>query len=47
MTKGEQEAREQLRETKRELKKNQKELDRKEKALAEMAAIIALQKKTA
>ena len=47
MTKGEQEAREQLRELKKEFKKNQKELDRKDKALAEMAAIIALQKKTA
>ena len=47
MTKGEQQAREELKAIKKELKMNQKELDRKDKALAEMAAIIALQKKTA
>ncbi len=46
VTKGEKELREELRETKKQLKQHQKELNRKEKALAEMAAIIALQKKT-
>lgn len=46
MTKGEQQAREELKVIKKELKKNQKELVRKDKALAEMAVIITLQKKT-
>lgn len=46
MTKGEQQAREELREAKKQLKKQQRELDRKEKALAELAAIVTLQKKT-
>lgn len=46
MTKGEQQAREELREAKRQIKQQQRELDRKEKALAELAAIVTLRKKT-
>lgn len=46
MTKGEQQAREELREAKKQIKRQQKELERKEKALAELAAIVTLQKKT-
>ena len=46
MTKGEQQAREELREAKKKIKQQQKELQRKDKALAELAAIVTLQKKT-
>ena len=46
MTKGEQQAREELRAAKKQIKTQQKELDRKEKALAVLAAIMTLQKKT-
>ena len=44
MTKGEQQAREELREAEKQIKKQQRELERKEKALAELAAIVTLQK---
>ena len=47
MAKGETKLREELREAKKELKRRERELARKEKALAEMAALLALQKKTA
>ena len=46
MTKGEQQAREELREAKKQIKQQQRELQRKEKAMAELAAIVTLQKKT-
>ena len=46
MTKGEEQAREELREAKKQIKRQQKELERKEKALAELAAVVTLQKKT-
>ena len=51
MTKGEQQAREELREAKKKIKQQQKEQTRKDrapkkKALAELAAIVTLQKKT-
>jgi transposase-like protein len=46
MTKGEQQAREELKAAKKKIKEQQKELTRKEKALAELAAIVTLQKKT-
>lgn len=46
VAKSEKELRGELKEAKKQLKQQQKELNRKEKALAEMAAIIALQKKT-
>jgi len=45
MTKGEQQAREELREAKRQIKEQRRELDRKDKALAELAAIATLKKK--
>ena len=47
MTKGEQQARGELREAKKQIKQQERELQRKEKALAEFAAIVTLQKKTA
>jgi transposase len=47
MTKGEQQAREELREAKKQIRDQQKEIVRKDKALAELAAIVTLQKKTA
>jgi uncharacterized Zn finger protein (UPF0148 family) len=47
MTKGEQQAREELREAKKQIKEQQRELDRKDKALAELAAIATLEKKSA
>ena len=46
VAKGEKELREELKSVKKQLKEQQKELDRKEKALAELAAIVTLQKKT-
>ena len=47
MTKGEQQAREELRAAKKQIRDQQKEIVRKDKALAELAAIVTLQKKTA
>ncbi len=47
VVKGEKELREELKTVKKQLNGYKKELARKEKALAEMAAIITLQKKTA
>lgn len=46
MTNGEKKARDELKAVKKQLKEQQKELQRKEKALAELAAIVTLQKKT-
>lgn len=47
MTKGEQQAREELRAAKKQIRAQEKEILRKDKALAELAAIVTLQKKTA
>jgi transposase len=46
MTKGEQEAREELKAARKKIREQEKEINRKDKALAEMAAIVTLQKKT-
>ncbi|NJL30117.1 MAG: hypothetical protein HC897_20585 [Thermoanaerobaculia bacterium] len=45
MTKGEQQAREELRAAKKRIRAQEKEVVRKDKALAELAAIVTLQKK--
>jgi transposase len=46
MTKGEQEAREELKAARKKIREQEKEINRKDKALAEMAAIVTLQKIT-